>query len=56
MGFKFTKLRIPEIVINCAAYNAVDQAEDNKDIAQLVNYDAVKNLAGICFYVFLLKI
>ncbi len=38
----------PNIIINCAAYNAVDDAQDNPDLAYLINSDAVKNLAKIC--------
>ena len=38
----------PDIIINCTAYNAVDDAEDNKDLAYLINSQAVKNLANIC--------
>jgi dTDP-4-dehydrorhamnose reductase len=38
----------PDIVINCAAYNAVDDAESNEEIADLVNHRSVKHLADIC--------
>lgn len=38
----------PSIVINCAAYNAVDDAETNQEIADLVNHKSVKNMAYIC--------
>lgn len=38
----------PTIVINCAAYNAVDAAEENPDVARLVNGKAVENLAQQC--------
>lgn len=38
----------PDIIINCAAYNAVDDAEDNTGIAFNVNRDAVRNLAELC--------
>jgi len=34
--------------INCAAYTAVDNAEDDRELALLVNFDAVKNLAEAC--------
>ena len=37
-----------DVVINCAAYTAVDQAEDEPDKAFAVNRDAIKNLVGIC--------
>jgi dTDP-4-dehydrorhamnose reductase len=38
----------PDVVINCAAYNAVDQAEEDPDLAYLVNGEAVENLAQQC--------
>ncbi len=38
----------PSIVINCAAYNLVDRAEDDRDAAFLVNATGVKNLAALC--------
>lgn len=37
-----------DICINCAAYTAVDKAEDDKEIALLVNAGAVENLAIAC--------
>lgn len=38
----------PELIINCAAYNSVDNAELNADLAYMVNYKAVENIAKIC--------
>ena len=38
----------PKFVINCAAYNAVDNAEEDKETAVLVNAIAPGKLAGIC--------
>jgi dTDP-4-dehydrorhamnose reductase len=35
----------PEVIINCAAYNLVDQAELTPEAAFAVNSDAVRNLA-----------
>ena len=35
----------PEYIINCAAYTAVDKAEDNYDLAEKINGDGPKNLA-----------
>lgn len=37
-----------DICINCAAYTAVDKAEDEEDSARLINATAVKYLANIC--------
>lgn len=36
-----------DLLINCAAYNAVDKAEEEKEIAELINTKAVKLLAEI---------
>lgn len=38
----------PQILINCAAYTAVDKAEDEVDLAQQINAQAVKQLATLC--------
>lgn len=38
----------PEFIINCAAYTAVDKAEDERDIAEKVNKTGVENLAKLC--------
>ena len=38
----------PPYVINCAAYTAVDKAEDELDLARRVNRDGVENLAQLC--------
>ncbi len=35
------------VIINCAAYTAVDKAEDDKTNADIINHLAVKNLAKI---------
>ena len=38
----------PAYVINCAAYTAVDKAEDEVDLARKVNRDGAENLARLC--------
>lgn len=37
-----------DVVVNCAAYTNVDKAEDEKEIADLINHIGVKNLAETC--------
>jgi len=38
----------PVFVINCAAYTAVDKAEDDVDLARKINKDGAANLAELC--------
>jgi dTDP-4-dehydrorhamnose reductase len=44
----FFSIRKPDVVINCAAYTAVDAAEQAKDLAYLINGEAVGILAAVC--------
>lgn len=44
----FVKAYKPDVVIHCAAYMNVNEAEDNKDLCMLVNYSSTKELAEIC--------
>ncbi len=37
-----------DYIVNCAAYTAVDKAEDEPELAELINATACKNLADIC--------
>jgi len=38
----------PAYCINCAAYTAVDKAEDELELARQINRDGVENLARLC--------
>ncbi|WP_046245847.1 dTDP-4-dehydrorhamnose reductase [Hymenobacter terrenus] len=38
----------PAYCINCAAYTAVDKAEDELELARKINRDGVENLARLC--------
>ncbi len=38
----------PDAVIHCAAYTAVDAAEDNAEICRKVNADGPRNIAKVC--------
>ena len=38
----------PDAVIHCAAYTAVDAAEDNEDLCRRVNADGTRNIALVC--------
>jgi dTDP-4-dehydrorhamnose reductase len=38
----------PHVVVNAAAYTAVDKAESEHDMADLVNHKAVKEMAAAC--------
>ncbi len=46
---EYLKTEKPDLIVNCAAYTAVDKAETNKDICFKLNAEAVENLtkAGI---------
>lgn len=37
-----------DVVVNCAAYTAVDKAEEEADVADMINHLAVANLAESC--------
>lgn len=38
----------PDAVIHCAAYTAVDAAEDNEELCRKVNADGPRNIAKVC--------
>ena len=45
---KFITNYAPDVVIHCAAYTAVDKAEDEQGLCYLVNTSATENIAHIC--------
>lgn len=47
VAYLFQNVR-PDVVVNCAAYTAVDDCEANRDLAHLVNGNAVSYLAEHC--------
>jgi len=42
------KTEKPDAVIHCAAYTAVDAAEDNEDLCRKVNATGTANIASVC--------
>lgn len=38
----------PDAVIHCAAYTAVDAAEDNKELCRKINAEGTRNIAHVC--------
>lgn len=44
----YLKAYRPDVVIHCAAYTAVDKAEDEADICRAVNAEATEHMAKIC--------
>ena len=38
----------PDILVNCAAYTAVDRAEDESELAHAVNADALSHIGAAC--------
>ena len=45
---KVIKESSPEAVIHCAAYTAVDAAEDNEALCRKINSDGTQNIANVC--------
>jgi dTDP-4-dehydrorhamnose reductase len=44
---EFIKGTGPDWIVNCAAYNLVDKAESEPEMAMLINGTAVKNITGV---------
>lgn len=42
------KAEAPDAVIHCAAYTAVDAAEDNEEICRRINVDGTQHIADVC--------
>lgn len=42
---EFVQLNKPDVIINCAAYTAVDKAETEEELARKINGDGPRNLA-----------
>ena len=38
----------PDAVIHCAAYTAVDKAEEQSDLCRRINVDGTANIAAVC--------
>jgi dTDP-4-dehydrorhamnose reductase len=41
----------PTYAINCAAYTAVDKAEDEIELARLINKTGAENVAKACVHI-----
>jgi len=46
--FDYFRVHNPDICINCAAYTAVDKAEEDQELAYLINSTGVKHLSVAC--------
>jgi len=45
---RFIKSVMPDAVIHCSAYTAVDAAEENEELCRAVNVDGTANIAKVC--------
>jgi len=44
---KFVRLNKTDLIVNCAAYTAVDRAEDEAELCRRLNCDAVRNIGEV---------
>lgn len=44
----FLTAAAPDAVVHCAAYTAVDAAEENQELCNRVNVDGTRNIAAVC--------
>ena len=45
---KIVEMVSPTVIINCAAYNAVDDAEEERELALMINCIAIEKITEIC--------
>ncbi len=38
----------PDAIIHCAAYTAVDKAEDESELCKIINYKATEKIVDVC--------
>ncbi|HET7732199.1 MAG TPA: sugar nucleotide-binding protein, partial [Paludibacter sp.] len=43
----FVKANAVDVIVNCAAYTAVDKAEDDVELCYKINADAVRNIGEV---------
>ena len=44
----YVKQLLPDVIVHCAAYTAVDKAEEEKELASKINEEGTLNLVKIC--------
>ncbi|MFY9197992.1 MAG: sugar nucleotide-binding protein, partial [Acutalibacteraceae bacterium] len=46
--FEYINKISPTVVVHCAAYTAVDNAQDDEDLCRLINVNGSENIAKAC--------